>query len=138
MKSMKNTLSTVSKMIAISDRKATIKIFFQNLIKIAIAIAIFAIGVMPCVYSTEQKVAWFFIWNVPYSTRLDDYLYVLLTYTLKTYLKKIAPYARDKTAVDLFHFSLFCLWSIRESVLFKKAVYLINLKFLRYFVLINY
>ena len=25
------------------------------------------------------------------------------------------PYAYDKTAVSLFHFSLFCLWSIREG-----------------------
>ena len=33
------------------------------------------------------------------------------------------PYARDKTVVDLFHSSLFCLWSIREGGLFKKAVY---------------
>ena len=37
------------------------------------------------------------------------------------------PYARDKTAFGLFTFSLFCLWSIREGVLFKKAVYLVNL-----------
>ena len=37
------------------------------------------------------------------------------------------PYARDKTAVDLFHFSLFCLWSIREGGLFKEVVYLVNL-----------
>ena len=37
------------------------------------------------------------------------------------------PYARDKTAVDLFHFSLFCLWAIREGGLFKKVVHLFNL-----------
>ena len=37
------------------------------------------------------------------------------------------PYARDKTAVDLFHFPLFCSWSITEGGLFKMAVYLVNL-----------
>ena len=37
------------------------------------------------------------------------------------------PYARDKTAFGLFTFSRFCLWSIREGVLFKRAVYLVNL-----------
>ena len=36
-------------------------------------------------------------------------------------------YARDKTAVDILIFSLFCLWSIREGGLFKKVVYLVNL-----------
>ena len=59
---MKNTSLVVSKMIAIAigDRKATIAIaigdLFSNLIKIEIeiaiaiyAIAIFAIGVMPCI-----------------------------------------------------------------------------------------
>ena len=57
---MKNTLSTVSKLIAIAigDRKATIEIAIGDLfsngdrdlkfVKIEIAIAIFAIGVMPC------------------------------------------------------------------------------------------
>ena len=63
MKLMKNILSTVSKMItiaigdrkatieiAIGDHKATIEIAISNLItiEIEIAIAIFAIGVMPC------------------------------------------------------------------------------------------
>ena len=36
-------------------------------------------------------------------------------------------YARDKTAVDLFHFSLFCLWFIQKGGLFKKTGYLVNL-----------
>ena len=40
--------------------------------------------------------------------------------------KKI-PYACNKTAVDLFIFLLFCLWSIREGSLFKKVAYLVNL-----------
>ena len=52
MKLMKNTLLTVSKMIAMFGvPKATIAIeigdFFQMVIEIEIAIAIFAIGVMP-------------------------------------------------------------------------------------------
>ena len=47
MKLMKNTLLTVCKMIAIGDRKATFAIAISKLIKIEIAIAIFAIGVMP-------------------------------------------------------------------------------------------
>ena len=36
------------------------------------------------------------------------------------------PYPRDKTAVGLFHFSLFSLCLIQEGGLFKRAVYLAN------------
>ena len=37
----------------------------------------------------------------------------------KLHIVEYLPYARDKTAVDLFHFSLFCLWCIREGGLFS-------------------
>ena len=40
---------------------------------------------------------------------------------------KLLPFAREKTAIGLFHFSLFCLWSIQEIGLFKRSVYLANL-----------
>ena len=46
--------------------------------------------------------------------------------SMKSIFSLLLPYARDKTAVDLFHFSLFCLWSIREGSLFKNAVYFTN------------
>ena len=35
---------------------------------------------------------------------------------------KRIPYARYKTTVDLFHFSLFCLWSIQEGGLFQSHI----------------
>ena len=34
---------------------------------------------------------------------------------------------RDRTAAELFHFSLLCLWSTREGGLLKKVVNLFNL-----------
>ena len=37
------------------------------------------------------------------------------------------PYVRDRTAAELFHFSLLCLWSTREGGLLKKVVNLFNL-----------
>ena len=66
------------------------------------------------------------------SLQLYEFLmnYLELLFIFSEYIWKFLmniPYARDKTAVDLFHFSLFCLWSIREGSLFNKAVYLVNL-----------
>ena len=37
-----------------------------------------------------------------------------------TFLLNCLPYAREKTAVGLFLYSLFCLWSIREGSFFQK------------------
>ena len=81
---------------------------------------------------SDEKVKLAFIWSqfesqfcnlldIDKEMQLDNYFDAL-----RLEIKEL-PYARDKTAVDLFHFLLFCLWSIREASLFKKVVYLVNL-----------